>query len=67
MADGVNVRDAAHRIGISRARVYRLIEKARLRVVEPAGQPRTDRGRYTRGGILLDFDDVEREAAIRGR
>lgn len=64
--NGITAREAAHRIGISRVRVFQLIKKGRIRVIEKG--PITRRaGRFARGGFLLEPEDVEREAQARGR
>lgn len=66
MVNGLTVKEAKTRLGVSRSKVYWLIDKGRIRVVSRTGQPR-DRGRFAAGGCLLHPDDVEREAEARGR
>lgn len=60
---GDSVAEAARKIGVGRARVYRLIERGRIRVLD-RGQPR-DGGRFAGHGMILDREDVEREAELR--
>lgn len=59
----MNVREAARELGVSRARVYRLIERGRIRI-ESAAQPRRS-GRFAAGGAMVNVEDVEREKARR--
>jgi excisionase family DNA binding protein len=56
---GMSVADASKALGISKSRVYRLIDRGRLKTLE-RGQPRGDRGRFTGHGIVVDAVDVER-------
>lgn len=64
-SDAITVTAAARRLRVSRARVYRLVERGRLRTRTRAAQGRA-RGRFAAGGMLLEPADVEREATRRG-
>lgn len=57
--------EASHELGVSKARVYRLIERGRLRVVHPAHRGRTLTGRITTRPALLLAEDVDREREAR--
>jgi predicted site-specific integrase-resolvase len=62
----MTVPEAARRLGVSKARIYRLIEKGRIRVEEREEQGRA-RGRFSGGRSVLNREDVQREAEERGR
>lgn len=67
--DGDTVAEAARKIGVSKTRVYRLVERGRIRVLAK-GQPRRGgatslRGQFVGAGMVLDREDVQREANAR--
>lgn len=61
----MTVREAARELGVSRTRVYRLIEKGRLRRIRATERAHGAGGRFITREMLLDRGDVAREKEAR--
>lgn len=65
MVNGLTVKEAARELGVSRSRVYAMIQRGRLGVVRSSELRRSSGGRLIPREMLLDADDVAREREAR--
>jgi excisionase family DNA binding protein len=59
------VKEAARILGVSKTRVYKLIERGRIRLTGSSPRLSGDRGGVASRVMLLDAGDVEREKEAR--